>query len=323
MRMLTDKRWGYGYDYDRLDIPSFIEAACWCANYVRFTDDNGDTWDHIRSLSNLELRGRKVQQQIEDVCLAGRLSRPFLFNGKIHIVPLRAMTSSELAAAPVFTDEGTTGRNIIWEDGKSTLKRSRISDLELPNRIECTFDDASDDYIERPAPAIEDIDAQLRAGRVVGDFSRKLNVKKYPLAGVVIEGQAIKMGTALRDLGPFDEGGLVNNLRLPFKIWFLDSLDLFPSKVIKVESSSITRYGFDYFRVMTMKRAGNLHVELEVQAYNETYMDAFEELYGGIDPIPDDPDDPDAGTAIPPTDPLEYTSVSYSSGVLTITSEAT
>lgn len=327
MEMLTNKRWGYGYDHDRLDIPSFIEAACWCANVVRFTDDNGDTYDHIRSLSHLELRGRKVQQQVDDVCLAGRLSRPFLFNGKIHVVPLRAMTSAELAAAPVFTDEGNAP-NVIQDEVepgvyRSTLKISRTSDLDLANRIECTFDDAENDYLEQPCRPVEDIDAQLAAGRVVGDHSRKINTKKYGLAGVVVEGQAIKMSTALRDLGPHDEGGIQNNLRLKFKIWFLDALDLFPTKVIKYENSRLAKYGFEYFRVMKLKRKSDLIVEIEAQAYNADYMDEFEELYGSLPELPDDPPDPDSGSVAAPVDPLVYTSVSYSSGTLTILSEAT
>jgi hypothetical protein len=317
MHMLTNKRWGYGYDYDRLDIPSFIEAACWCDNIVRFTDFNGDTFDHVRARSDVELTERKVQQQIEDICLAGRLSRPFLFNGKIHIVPLREMTTAELADAPVFTDEGIS-RNIIWEDGKTTLKRSRISDLDLPNRVECTFDDADNDYVETPCRPVEDVDAQLRAGRVVGDNSRKVNIKKYPLLGVTVNNQSIKCAWGLMDLGPFDEGGLQNNLRLKYKIWFLDSLDLFPTKVIKVESSQITRYGFSYFRVMKIKRLGDLQVELEVQAYNETYMATFETLFGSIDPIPTDPPDP---VPVPIADPpfvLDFGDVTYTAGVLYI-----
>jgi hypothetical protein len=326
MEILCNKRNGFGYDYERLDIPSFIEAACWCANVVRFTDDNGDTWDHIRALSHVEFRGRKVQQQVEDLCLAGRLSRPFLFNGKIHVVPLRALTLAELAAAPVFTDEGNSP-NIIADEiehnvFKSTLVISRTSDLDLPNRIECTFDDAEEDYLERPCRPVEDIDAQLAAGRVVGDFSRKTNIKKYGLTGVVVEGQAIKLSTALRDLGPHDEGGIQNNLGLKFKIWFLDSLNLYPTKVIKVTSTRLTKYGFEYFRVMTMSRKSNLHVELTVQAYNPEYMNAFEDLYGSIDPIPTDPDTPPAGSVTPPTDPLVFDSVSYSSGTLTIRSTA-
>jgi len=320
MRMLTDKRWGYGYDYDRLDIQSFIEAACWCANQVRFTDANGDTYDHIRARSDIELRGRKVQQQIEDICMTGRLTVPFLFNGKIHIVPLREMTSAELAAAPVFTDEGS-GRNIIQDEiepgvFKTSLRRSRISDLDLPNRIETTYDPAIDDWLETPARPIEDIDAQLAAGRVVGDFSRKINVKSYGLAGVTVEGHALKVATSLLDLGPFDEGGLQNNLRLKCRIWYLDSLDLYPSRVVKFESSQITRYGFDYFRVMKMKRLSDLEVELEVQAYNPEYMATFETLLGGIDPLPDAPADPEGPAPDDPPFPLTFGDVSFSGGVL-------
>jgi hypothetical protein len=317
MHMLTNKRWGYGYDYDRLNIPAFIEAACWCDNIVRFTDFNGDTYDHVRATSNVELTERKVQQQIEDICMAGRLSRPFLFNGKIHIVPLREMTSIELAAAPVFTDEGTS-RNIIWEGNKTTLKRSRVSDLDLPNRVECTFDDADNDFLETPVRPVEDVDQQLKAGRVVGDNSRKINSKKYPLLGVTVKNQAIKMAWSLLDLGPFDEGGLQNNLRLKFKIWFIDSLDLFPTKVIKITSSQITRYNFDYFRVVKIKRLDDLEVEIEAQAYNPDYMAAFETIFGSIDPIPTDPPDP---VPVPPSDPpfvLDFGAVSYSAGVLYI-----
>jgi hypothetical protein len=327
MKMLTDKRWGFGYDYARLDIPSFIEAACWCANVVQFVDPNGDEFDHIRALSHVQLNGRKVQQQIEDMCMAGRLSRPFLFNGKIHIVPLRQMTDIELAAAPVFTDEGSAP-NIIHDEiaenvFKTTLKRTRISDLDLPNRVECTINDAEDDYAERPLRPVEDIDAQLRAGRVVGDYSKKQNIKKYPLAGVVVEDQGFKVAWSLLDVGPFDEGGLANNLELKFNIWFMEALDLYPSRVIKVESSQITRYGFDYFRVKNIKRLSNLHVELTVQAYNEDWYETFETLFGSIDPIPTDPEPPTTGTVAGPVDPLVFGDVTYSGGILTINAAAT
>jgi len=142
-KMLTDKRWGFGYDYDRLNIESFIAAAEWSAQNVQFVDYNGDEWPHTRGLSHVELRGRKIQQQIEDMCLAGRLSRPFWFDGKIHIVPLKnegdsyvgivleaeGISTSEIvltwtepsessgeddADIPFFTDEGDTP-NILAE----------------------------------------------------------------------------------------------------------------------------------------------------------------------------------------------------------------
>lgn len=287
LRMLCDKTWGYGYDYSRWNIDSLIETADWCAESVRFTDTFGNNWDHVRSDSYPDLPGKKVQQQIEDLCMAMRLTRPFLFNGEMHILPLRALTTDELAAAPVFTDEGET-RNIIAVNGKSTLKISRLSDLELTNQIKVTFDDRGQDWTNVPLRPVEDVDAQLRAGVVVGDHTRKVNSKSYNLSGVTYEPQATKVAWSLLDLGQFDEGGLRNNLELKFNVWYLDTLDLYQSKVIAVRSSRLTKYKqidgttpFTYFRIKSMKRTSKLEVELTVQAYSEIYMATFETTPGG------------------------------------------
>jgi len=285
-RLLCDKRWGFGLDYARLNKDSFIAAADWCDQPVRYTDPFGTHWEHVRSESNVELIGRKVQQQVEDLCLAGRLSRPFIFNGEIHIVPLKALTSEELAACPIFTDEGFAPNIVHDEDGKSTLKvGERKSVKELINRVECTFDNIGNSYLQRPIRPVEDVDAQLAAGRLVGDFSRKVNKKEYPLLGVVYEAQAIKLAWSLLDLGPNDDGGLQNNLPITMTVWFADALDLHPEKVIKVSSSRLTKYGFTYFRVKKITRKEDLLVELECQAYNETYMNTFEtDIVGPITP---------------------------------------
>jgi hypothetical protein len=93
-------------------------------SYVRFTDTFGTNWDHYRALSNVDLNGRKIQQQIDDICLAGRLSRPFIFNGKIHIMPLRALTTDELAACPVFTDEGDSP-NVVFDEPEEAFSSRR------------------------------------------------------------------------------------------------------------------------------------------------------------------------------------------------------
>jgi hypothetical protein len=279
-RMLTDKRWGYGYDWSRLDIQSFIDAAAWAATQVEYTDPFGRVWSHERSKSCVELIGKKVQQQIEDMCVAGRLSRPFLFNGKIHIEPLKALTVGELADCPVFTDEGESPNIIVEEsDGveRSTVRVvERKSDLDLINQVNITFDDRAADYVETPLRSIEDVDAQRRAGVVQGDNTRKVNGKSYALLGVVEEAQATKLGWSILDLGPLDEGGLQNNLPVKFKAWFLDTLELHQEKVIKIVSSKLTKYGFTYFRVKAMERQSDLTVEIRVQAYNETYMATFE-----------------------------------------------
>lgn len=276
-RMLTDNRWGYGYDYDRLSIESFTEAAEWVDEYVRFTDPLGNDWEHVRGKSDVDLQEKKIQQQIEDMCLAGRLSRPFLFNNQIHIVPLRALTEDELNAAFVFTDEGDDP-NIIWDEpNKSTLRWSRTSAIDLKNRVECTYDSAANNYLETPAPPVEDEPAQLAAGRVVGDFTKKVETLKESLLGVTNEAHAVKLSWAFLDLGKFDEGGLQNNLRVKFKAWFMDTLEIHPFKVIKVVNTRLnSKYGFEYFRIMKMQRNGDLTYDIEAQAYNVEYMDSFE-----------------------------------------------
>ncbi len=282
-RFLTDKRWGFGLDYAKLDIPSWIEAAEWAETSVNYTDTFGNVWPHVRSRQDVELVGKKVQQQVEDMCIAGRISPPFLFDGKLHIVPLKALSEEELDACPVFTDTGDDP-NIVWEGGRTTLRVGRKSDLDLPNRIEATYDNYLNDHLETPCAPVEDIDAQLRAGRVVGDYSRKVNKKEYKLMGVVIEAHAIKASWGLLDLGPLDQGGLQNNCRVTFKAWFLDCLDLHPYKVIKVPSTRVDKYGFEYFRILTMKRGSNLTVEITAQAYNVEYMNAFETEIADLPP---------------------------------------
>lgn len=318
MRLLCDKRWGFGLDYDLFDIQIWMDTATWAGTLVRYTDPFGTNWDHYRAMCDVELVERKVQQQVDDLCMAGRLSRPFLFNGKICIVPLSTATDPELAAAPNFTDTGDSP-NIIWEDDRSTLTISRKSDLDLPNRIECTYDNVENNHLETPLAPVEDIDAQLRAGRVVGDNSRKVNVKKFPLLGVVREAHALKVAWSILDLGEFDEGGLQNNLRLTFKIWFLDALDLHPAKIIKVTSARVQKYkdlsdvAFQYFRILTIEREDNLVVKITAQAYAKTYMDSFE---SGTPSTPT----PEVPGPAPEPEPclLGFGTVTYSDGVLRI-----
>jgi hypothetical protein len=227
----------------------------------------------------------------------------------------------------VFTDEGDT-RNVIVEQKAgvdiSTLSISRKSDLDLPNRIECTYDAAINDYLETPLAPVEDIDAQLRAGRVVGDHARKVNTKKYNLLGVVDENHAIKVAWSLLDLGPLDEGGLQNNLTIKFKIWFADAVDLYPHKVIRFNNAArLTRYGFTYFRIAAdgIQRDDDLTYTITAQAYNETYMAAFEDEPGGDPPDPPPPGGPDPGSGGGVDDPpciLQFGGVSLTNGLMSI-----
>lgn len=321
LRMWADKRWGLGYDYARFDKTSWIDCASWTDKYVTFTAPDGVAYSFWRAISDVELSERASQQQIEDMCLGGRLSRPFLFQGKIHIAPLRGLSEEELADCPVFSDNFTPGtRKIIFEasDGvdRSTLKRSKESDADIPNRIEGVYHDSLKDWTETTAPPAEDIDQQLRAGRVLGDTSRRVVTKKYSFLGVVQEGHAVSLEYFILNFGEFCEGGILNNLRIKFKIWFLDALDLHQNKVIKVLSDQLERFGFEYFRIIKIKRAGNLHYELTLQAHNNDALLAFDEEFEEVPPeVPPNPE-PTPGP-VPPC-VLRFGEVNWTNGVLNV-----
>ncbi len=317
-RMLCDKRWGGGHDYAELNFDSWMAAAEWADILVGFTDPFGTIWIHTRALSDVELVARKEQQQIEDMCIAGRLSLPFMFDGKLCIEPLRALTSDELLAVPVFTDVLGDDCNILYEetDGAemSTLRVHQQSIFELKNQIKVSIDDINNNYVDTPLRPFEDVDAQLAALRARGTIGRKINKEEFKLLGVTQEAQGTKLGWSLLDLGPLDRGGLANNLSVIFKVWFADALDLYESKVIKVVSPDrLTRYGFTYFRIMELDRSDELVYTLTCQAYNETYMAAFE------DETPLDPPDP----PMPPSpDPLpcilQFGTITYADNLLSI-----
>lgn len=311
-RMLTDKRWGYGLDEARISIAAFLECAIWGDTLVGFTDPlTGEFLQHTRAMCDLDLQERSVQQQIEDVCWAGRFSRPFLFEGKIHIAPLKALSEIELDAAPFFTDSDEYGTpNIIWEDGKTSVRRSQISDADLPNRIELAYDRGLSLNLETVI-SVEDEDAQLRAGRLMGDSTRRVVTKKESALGTTNDEQAIKLAWSVLDLGKFDEGGLRNNLQISFKAWYLDCLELHSYKVIQVKSAKLARYGFDWFRIKKISRLNNLQVEIVAQAYNKDYMDQFEMNLAGPGGIYN-------YSPVYDMIPLDYGAISFQNGFLEV-----
>jgi hypothetical protein len=329
-RMLTDKRWGFGEDYADFNLEMWKYSAEWVDRTVGFTDPFGAVWYHRRASSDVELIARKSQQQVEDMCIAGFLSRPFKFNGQLCIMPLEALSEDDLAACPVFTDEGDS-KNILWEKQGDTLVSTlkppvKKSLNEITNEVKVKFDDATQDWVSTPLRPVRDTGVQLAGGRARGTTARKVNSKEYALLGVTVEGHAVKAAWGLLDRGPCDEGGLQNNLSYPpFKIWFADALDLHPFKVIKIVNSNYAKYGFTYFRIMKMERNNDLTYSLTVQAYNETYMASFETEYDPDDPPVDFPVDTDPSDPRPP-DPtpeplpciLQFDTVEYLNGTLSV-----
>lgn len=292
LEALRNKRWGLGADVVRFAIESdFIPLDIWFNDYLSFTDKEGNVYTGPRSTFNAELIDRTAQQQINDICLAGRCTVPFPYQGKLRVFPLKRLTQEELDAAPVFTDyDSGFERNIIRDEltNKSTLTRTSMSDRDLPNSIVVTFDDIERDYQEHPL-TFDDVDAQLRACRAFGDTGRRVVEKRYGLMGVVYKGEASRLGVLLRDLGEFDEGGLENNQRVRFQTFFTHALSLYKSKVIRVLSRQLInrRTGvqkFEYFRVRSVRQLPNLLVEVSAQAYPVEYYANMEEV---IEP-PDD-----------------------------------
>lgn len=281
------KWWGLGADVSRFAIrEDFIPLSAWLAETVSFTDKDGNTYTGPRSTFNAELGDRSAQQHITDICSAGRFTVPFPFEGKLRVFPLKKLTQEELDAAPTFADYGSF-RNILRDPvtEKSSLSRSWQSDRELANAIKVTFDNAERNFEEHPL-LFDDVGQQLRAGRAFGDTGRRAVEKPYGLLGVTNVGEASRAGVLLRDLGPFDEGGLENNLRVRFQTFFTQALDLHKSKVIRVLSRQPLRdmrgRAFEYFRVRYVRQLSNLVCEISAQAYPVDYYATTESLVAPV-----------------------------------------
>lgn len=280
LHVLAHLRWGYGQDYPRFDIQSFIDAATWCDEYVTLTDANGNTFSGVRSTFNAEVTARAIQQQVKDICTAGRLGLPFEFEGKDVIVPLKAEDVDD-PAIPTFTDEGAN-RNIIYDGPKSSLSWSHISDETMVNQWVVNFDEAANGGVDTQY-IFGDQPQQLRAGKAWGDHSKRVIPKSQAGYGINSAQEAARFGNSLLYLGPLDSGGILNPFSVKFTTWYSEAFNVQNYKLIKVVNtklqSRMTAYftarglepypDADYtcFRVMKYTRKGDLRVEIEAQQY--------------------------------------------------------
>lgn len=280
LHVLAHLRWGYGQDYPRFDIQSFIDTAEWCDENVTLTDAHGNTFSGVRSTFNAEVTPRAIQQQVKDICTAGRLGIPFEFEGKDVVVPLRAEDVDD-PNIPTFTDEGPT-RNIIYDGAKSSLSWSVISDESMTNQWTVNFDDASNGGVDTQF-IFGDQAQQLRAGRAWGDRSRRVVNKSQAGYGINSAQEAARFGNSLLYLGPLDSGGILNPFSVKFTTWYSEAFNVQNYKLIKVVNAKLqsrmiayfTARGlepypgadFTCFRVMKYTRKGDLRVEIEAQQY--------------------------------------------------------
>jgi hypothetical protein len=305
LHLYRHKRYGLGADVGRFAIAEdWIALDEWCAQTVSFRAKDGTVYTGPRSQFDADLGDRSAQQQINDICLAGRYTPPFAYQGKLRVFPYKKLTEEELSAAPVFTDyDSGYERNIVrvrdGEKEKSTLTRSMQSDRDLPNAVKVVFDDRDQNFEEHPYVA-DDQEQQLRAGRAFGDTGLRVVEKTYGLVGVTTLGEAVRTAHLLLNLGEFDEGGLQNKLRIKFTTFFTQALGLYKSKVIRVLSRQLINrktgvQKFEYFRVRSVRQLPNLLCEVSAQAYPVEYYETTEDLVtpiGGGGILDDNPGGP-------------------------------
>jgi hypothetical protein len=279
--MLTNKRWGYGEDYARYDLQSVIDTRSWCTEVVSVTDPNGNVFTGTRSTFNAELTGRATQTQIEDVCIAGRISPPFEHNGLKMFVPLRKETIDD-SVIPFFTDTGSDANICVDSKGQAMVSWSYVGDDELPNQYTVTFDDASNGFISTPL-IFGNQRQQLAAGKSWGDTTIRIINKDIPAFGITNFEEAARLGNSLLALGPLDRGGIENNFQVKLTTWFSQCFEVRMYKLVKLRIRALTQLfnalgipGFEYFRVMGRKRKGNLQYELTVQAYPVDFYEHME-----------------------------------------------
>jgi hypothetical protein len=296
--LLTNKRYGMGIDPARFVISEWMALASWCNEIVDGYNDTGSPVSFTRSSFNGVVDARSAQQVLGDLCMMGRFTPPFQDQGRLRVLPLREDEAPDDPATftgPVISDFDNTiaagfDRNVVWESGKSSLQYSIKSDADIPNEIKFSFNDANYDDTERPL-VIQDLNAQLLAGRAGGDTSFRVVSKSYSGMGINNLPEAARIATMLLYYGENDSGGLRSNFTVTFKTWSIlgKLFGLHPYQVIRVCSKRINRFtergtlewepyasdAYQWFRITKLKRTSNLLLEVEAQLYPKASLDQF------------------------------------------------
>jgi hypothetical protein len=276
--LYVNRRYGLGIDISRFVIQDWIDLAAYCEQFVSSIDETGGTVSIQRTTFNADITEGKWSDHLNDICLAGMFTLPYYHQSKIRIEPLEVATPT---SAPVFSDQGSDGtvRNIIFESNQSTLRYSRESDSKIPNQIKVNFDDTQYQNQSRPLVLNDEIQ-QMRAGVAAGDQSTRPVTKEYNAVGTMYMSEAYRMAKRILDLGPFEQGGIVNNFKITFTTWSLlsDTLGLHPYSIIRVVSQTVNRfqeapgYPYEYFRVLKLTRMADLKMKVEAQLFPRQYI---------------------------------------------------
>lgn len=265
LELLENTWFGLRFDRSRLLVSDFIYLA------------------GKNSTFNCQVTARTAQQQIADICESANWYLPFNYNGQMRFLPMEELDTTQ-TDIPIFTDDTTdAARNIVWQNGVSTLTVAYRDDDEIPNRIILQFDDADHNNITRPL-MFEDWTAQAHAGSVYGDNTKRVVEKTYVAYGVTNLAEAVALGATFRDIGVRGQGGLANNLEVTFvtrPAIFSAALELHENKAIKVVSDKLTGYNdpngdpFEYFIIKSLRRTSDADLIVTAQAYGKAFYDGL------------------------------------------------
>jgi hypothetical protein len=317
--LYTNRRYGLGLDISRFVIQDWIDLAAYCNATVNSIDETGAAVSIPRTTFNADINEGKWSDHLNDICLAGMFTLPYYHQSKIRIEPLEVATPT---SAPVFSDQGTDGtvRNIIFENNQSTLRYSRESDSKIPNQIKLNFDDKKYQNQSRPLVLNDDYQ-QMRAGVAAGDQSTRPVTKEYNAAGTDNMPEAYRMAKRILDLGPFEQGGIVNNFKITFTTWSLlsDTLGLHPYSIIRVVSQTVNRfqeapgYPYEYFRIQKLTRQADLKMKVEAQLFPRQY------LANNLNYQPAPATQNDGGSILGAPETVDMTGVSVAPGLIHFT----
>jgi hypothetical protein len=253
----TSKRAGGGANYTKFDIQGFIDTATYCDTLVYDTTNlavQKKRWTFNGVISNK----RSFQDYERAICLGMYCTPPHVNSaGQLTIKPLKA-ESPVSGSVPFFSDKSASSdeRNITWEDGHSSLKKTKKSILEIPNRVivEYAFKDPVSGRWMQTTGMMNDDYTQQQIGRVLGDNSVRVVSKTVNLLGNTTDDEAARIATLILRAGEFAEGGLTNNQILTFSTFYKTSSDVAIGDIIEVQSDLLDpAIGEQFYRIIDIE----------------------------------------------------------------------
>lgn len=212
MDLMCSRRAGAGANAAGLNIPAFLALAAANNTGVPDTVNIGDTVPRW-TFNGIIGQTKSYDEWVSIVAMGCSSTRPFVdAAGLYKVTPLQAHVGSgpgqfpDFSDVPVFTDKDAVSRNILWADGKTTLRKFRKQRrAQIPNRIRVNFTDARS--FGTVQMVLDDEPSQTMAG----SGNRNIVEINIDLPGCTTLDEAARRGTLALRIGQFGEGGLANN----------------------------------------------------------------------------------------------------------------